>query len=78
MIQDGREKKEKIDKVVLGGKACLNSQVFSWLLKIPSKGAMRISKGRLFQRQGATAEKAQFLALSLRASLGVRLLSRTY
>ena len=35
-----------------------------------------MSGGRLFQRRGATAEKARFLVFSFQASLGVRLLSR--
>ena len=55
-----------------GGKACLKSQVLRQLLKTPSEGARQISEGRLFQRRGTTAEKARFLVLSLRASLGVR------
>ena len=59
------------------GKACLYIHVFSWFLKVPSEGAAQISGGRLFQSRGATAEKAQFLVLYFRASLGVRLLSLT-
>ena len=51
--------------------------VFSWLLKVPSVGAWRISGGRLFQSRGATAKKARLRVFSLQASLGVRLLSLT-
>ena len=55
-----------------GRKACLNSHVFNWLFKTPSEGASRISFGRVFHSWGATAEKAQFLVFSFRASLSVR------
>ena len=61
--------------MVDGGKACLNSQVFIWHLKMPRERAMQISGGRLFQRGEATTEKAWFLVFSFQASLGVRLLS---
>ena len=44
---------------------------------MPSEGATRISGGKLFQRRGATAEKARFLFFSFWASLGVSLLSLT-
>ena len=57
------------------GKACLYSHVFRLVLKALSEGARRISAGKLFQRQGATAEKARFLVFSHWASLGVRPLS---
>ena len=36
----------------------MNNLVFSWVLKVPSEGAAQITRGRLFQRRGATAEKA--------------------
>ena len=58
-----------------GGKACPNSQVLSLFLKTPREGARRISTGKLFQWQGATAEKALFLVLSFWTSLSIRLLS---
>ena len=37
----------------------------------PSEGARQISEGRMFQRQGATTEKAQFLVFCFRASLNL-------
>ena len=64
MIQDGRKHKKQ-NQTVDGGKACLNSQVFIWRLKMPREGAMRISGGRLFQRRGATAKKVRFLVFFL-------------
>ena len=55
-----------------GRKVCLKNQVFSLFLKTPSKGTRHISRGKMFQRWGATTEKARFLDLSFRASLGVK------
>ena len=40
------------------GKTCLHSHDFKLVLKALSEEARWISAGRLFQRQGATAEKA--------------------
>ena len=62
---------------MIGGKAWTYNHVFTWLLKVPSVGAARIAGGRLFQRRGATAEKALFRVRSFRAFLSVRLLSLT-
>ena len=59
-----------------GGKACPNSQVLSFFLKTPREGARRISTGKLFQRRGATAEKALLLVLSFRTYLSVGSLRR--
>ena len=75
MKAKGKERKK--GQELIKGKACRNINVFSCFLKIPSEGAARISGSRLFQRRGATAEKARFLVFSFRASLGVRLLSLT-
>ena len=56
------------------GKAC--SHDFKLVLKALSKGARQISTGKWFQKQGVTAEKAQFLVFPHWASLGIRPLSR--
>ena len=57
------------------GKVCLYSHVFKLVLEALSEGARQICTGKLFQRQGATAEKARILVFPHWASLGVRILS---
>ena len=52
-------------------KALIHSLVFCIFLKAMMEGARFISTRRVFQRDGATSEKAMFLVDYVQASLGV-------